>query len=96
VLARIKKELARTFVPGTDFARLTREQEAELAALVIRICLQTGMSSRIAYGTAAEDRSSRKRRTIDPREVRQANPNDSCPCGSGRKFKSCCGRRPRL
>jgi hypothetical protein len=95
-LTKIKRELSRAFGPGTDFARLTREQEAYLAALVIRNCLQMGMSSRIAYGTSAESSSPRKERSIDPREVRRANPNDACPCGSGKKFKSCCGRRPRL
>ena len=96
LLVKIKKELERAFIPGTDFARLTRKQEADLAALVIRVCLQTGMSSRIAYGTGAEEPSPRKVRPIDAREVRRANPNDACPCGSGKKFKSCCGRRPRL
>jgi hypothetical protein len=96
LLTKIKRELGVAFGPGTDFARLTRDQEAALAALVIRVCLQTGMSSRIAYGTGAEESSSRKVRSIDPREVRRANPNDACPCGSGKKFKSCCGRRPRL
>jgi hypothetical protein len=96
LLIKIKNELSRAFGPGTDFARLTRDQEADLASLVIRVCLQTGMSSRIAYGMAAEQSSPRKERSVDPREVRRANPNDTCPCGSGKKFKSCCGRRPRL
>jgi hypothetical protein len=96
LLIKIKKELDRAFVPGTDFARLTRDQEADLAALVIRVCLQTGMSSRIAYGMDAETSPSGKVHSIDPREVRRANPNEACPCGSGKKFKSCCGRRPRL
>ena len=31
-----------------------------MAALVIRVCLQTGMSSRIAYGTGAEESSAEK------------------------------------
>ena len=26
------------------------------------------------------------------REVPKVGRNDPCPCGSGRKFKSCCGR----
>ena len=56
-LARIRKELNREFAPGTDFARLTPDQESDLAALVIRVCLRSGMSSRIAYGTSAETSS---------------------------------------
>jgi hypothetical protein len=94
-LDEINKVLSREFGPGTDFARLDPDEQSELAALVIRTCLGSGMSSRIMYGASAEN-SARKERSIDPYEVRRANRNDPCPCGSGRKFKSCCGRRPRL
>jgi hypothetical protein len=91
----ITAALERTFTARTDFTRLTPDQESDLAATVIRTCLQSGMSSRIAYGTSAEDSPGRQR-SIDPREIRRANRNDQCPCGSGKKFKTCCGRRPRL
>jgi len=93
-LARIIKALEQWFETGTDFSLLTPDQESNLAAVVIRTCLEAGMSSRIVYGTHAET-SSRTKPAIDPRLIRRANPNDPCPCGSGRKFKSCCGRRPR-
>jgi hypothetical protein len=92
-IARITKELERVFPPTTDFARLTPGQESSVAALAIRTCLESGMNSQIAYGTSAETPSGSKRQ-IDPREIRRANRNDPCPCGSGKKFKSCCGRRP--
>ena len=26
------------------------------------------------------------------REVAKVYPNDPCPCGSGKKYKQCCGR----
>ncbi len=28
------------------------------------------------------------------REVQKIYPNDPCPCGSGKKYKQCCGRKP--
>ncbi|RGY99830.1 preprotein translocase subunit SecA [Clostridium sp. AM58-1XD] len=28
------------------------------------------------------------------REVKKVYPNDPCPCGSGKKYKQCCGRNP--
>ncbi|MEY8337917.1 preprotein translocase subunit SecA [Lachnospiraceae bacterium 62-35] len=28
------------------------------------------------------------------REVKKVYPNDPCPCGSGKKYKQCCGRKP--
>ena len=93
-LVGITRGLDRRFGTKTDFARLTPTEESDLAALVIRTCLEAGMGSRIAYGTAAEA-SSYGTTQIDRRAARLGNPNDSCPCGSGRKLKSCCGRRPR-
>ena len=27
------------------------------------------------------------------REVKKVYPNDPCPCGSGKKYKQCCGRQ---
>ena len=27
------------------------------------------------------------------REEKKVYPNDPCPCGSGKKYKQCCGRR---
>ena len=31
--------------------------------------------------------------TLETREVHNIGRNDSCPCGSGTKFKKCCGSR---
>jgi uncharacterized protein len=41
-------------------------------------------------GLAAEHE---QRAAAPPRARRKVAPNAPCPCGSGRKFKSCCGRR---
>jgi uncharacterized protein YchJ len=33
-------------------------------------------------------------RSTDPREAeRRPGRNDSCPCGSGKKYKICCGKQ---
>ena len=67
-LARISKTLDRAFDRATtDFTRLTPDQESDLAAPVIRVCLESGMSSRIAYGTAAETSSRRSGRSTRAR-----------------------------
>jgi uncharacterized protein YecA (UPF0149 family) len=45
---------------------------------------------------AEEVRAERRRAAMMQRmSMGQAPPgrNDPCPCGSGRKFKKCCGRR---
>jgi hypothetical protein len=100
---------------ATDFTRLTPGEEADLAAMMIRSCLEAGTSQNIVYRTPGEAPSrreglrsgapsqfmhgtsgqtpSRPELTSSGRERVRANRNDPCPCGSGRKYKSCCGKR---
>jgi hypothetical protein len=87
----VHRNLNRLFDPSTDFARLTADEEAELAAMVIRACIETGTASRIVYETPGQE-SSRGEMTGGGERIR-ANPNDPCPCGSGRKYKTCHGKR---
>jgi hypothetical protein len=89
VAKRIFKELIRSgFNPETfDFKQITLRQEAEVAAIIIRECRSSGMTSRITY---AEPGSPPVLRPGIP-EPRRVGRNDRCPCGSGRKFKACCG-----
>lgn len=72
-----------------DFKRMTPLQETELASLIIRTCVSSGMSSQIAYADPSGQTRSLTGRTEAPRTGR----NDPCPCGSGQKYKVCCGRR---
>jgi hypothetical protein len=90
---RIKKDLERMFPPDTDYTRLTPKQEADLAARVIRDCLAADASSHVAYAEPSQSPSRRSAAATLPARPR-ANRNDPCPCGSGKKYKSCCGRRP--
>jgi SEC-C motif-containing protein len=74
-----------------DFRNLSPEEASEIATLVIRSCLQQGAAERIQY---AEPGSGPMVRTpAPPRPARRPGRNDRCPCGSGRKFKNCCGSR---
>jgi SEC-C motif len=89
---RIDGDMQRWLAAGTDFARLKPAQEAELAAQIIRACLEIGTSEHIRYATPGEDRRPGRWSAESAGRVR-ANRNDPCPCGSGRKYKSCCGKR---
>ncbi len=53
-----------------------------------------GASQRIAPGSAstAVVEEDEKRRRTPVRAAPKVNPNDKCPCGSGKKYKKCCGR----
>jgi len=88
---RISNELKRMKqTPETfDFHQVTPRQQADLAALIIRTCRSSGASSRIAY---AEPGSPTRPVSSVSAPVRTGR-NEPCPCGSGKKFKMCCGRR---
>ncbi len=103
--ARIIATLKPAFNVATfDFHRITPQQEAELAAIVIRACRTSGMSSHVAYeepralaGSARSLSSAGPRELASPTSIatrsRALGRNDPCPCGSGKKFKVCCMRR---
>jgi hypothetical protein len=80
-----------------DLPLVSPVEEAELAAMVIRTCLQAGAAEHVRF-QAPEEQVSRvkqwrqeKARALAP-SIR-ANKNSACPCGSGRKYRSCCGKR---
>jgi hypothetical protein len=87
--ARIFRELKRTgYSENFDYRQITPRQEAEVAAVVIRECRASGMTSRIAYA----EPGAQARPTPVSSGVRRVGRNDPCPCRSGKKFKACCGR----
>ena len=44
----------------------------------------------VVKGNAAEDNSKVKKQT--PKKAEKIGRNEPCPCGSGKKYKNCCGR----
>ena len=64
------------------------EREAEIKAIGRRIIEESGRSVEAGGG----------KRTAAPRSERpggKVGRNDPCPCGSGKKFKFCCGKKKR-
>ena len=45
----------------------------------------------VAKGQAVED-TSKKQKKQTPKKVDKVGRNDPCPCGSGKKYKQCCGK----
>ena len=72
-----------------NFHQITPRQEADLAALIIRTCRDSGASSHIAYA----EPGSQTRPISSGSGTGRTGRNEPCPCGSGKKFKMCCGRR---
>ncbi len=88
---RFLQRLTATF-QDDDFRRMSPERASEFTATILRTCLQAGAAEHIRYdesGGAGLPPRGQAERTA----VRRVGRNDRCPCGSGRKFKHCCGAR---
>ena len=66
---------------------LEEEQEADAIAAIIRLCLENNMFSQIEYQDVSD-----KSETPSIRREKRISRNEPCPCGSGKKYKRCCGR----
>ncbi len=75
---------------GAGFRHITPEEESELAAALIRMCLKRGAAEHIEYREPGSSWTSGAPRPVTPRTPHIGR-NDRCPCGSGKKFKHCCG-----
>jgi hypothetical protein len=85
-------QLTLKMIGREGFAQLPPQKASDLTAVVIRSCLELGAAEHIAYG---EPRGAGMRGPVSaaPPPARRTGRDDSCPCGSGRKFKHCCGAR---
>lgn len=72
-----------------DFNDLTCHEQAGLSSIIIRCALARGASSRITMQEPRRHPEMKQRRRSAAKRPSRNNP---CPCGSGRKYKRCCGR----
>jgi hypothetical protein len=64
-----------------------RDKAAARTAAIIRLCLSSESAGGVEYQDVREEPN-----IIPLKEGVRAGRNEPCPCGSGRKFKHCCGR----
>jgi len=50
---------------------------------------QNTVRTQVAKGEALSDNKPKKK---TPKTVNKIGRNDACPCGSGKKYKQCCGK----
>jgi hypothetical protein len=65
--------------------------EFERQTLMTRTCLKAGASQYIRYTSEGENDPDAVVTSPLRRQTAKVGRNDPCPCGSGRKFKKCCG-----
>jgi hypothetical protein len=63
-----------------------------LSTMMIRAAIASGASQRVRYGDNAErDADDEAAPAPIVRQTPKTGRNDPCPCGSGKKYKKCCG-----
>jgi len=82
----------KTVLKSADLRQLSPQDSSALAATVMRASLQRGAAEKIRY-VAPRSKSGSLRRSRAIRPTGLVGRNDRCPCGSGKKFKHCCGTR---
>jgi preprotein translocase subunit SecA len=50
---------------------------------------QNTVRTQVAKGEAISDNKPKKK---EPKTVKKIGRNEPCPCGSGKKYKQCCGK----
>jgi hypothetical protein len=78
-----------TTLRGADLSRLPSTVASALTAKIVSTCLKHGAAQHIRYRDPGKGIGNRPAKTQPTRTGR----NDPCRCGSGRKFKHCCGAR---
>ena len=73
------------------------EMTAAIAADTVRMLFHVRMEQKVEREEVAKVTGTNKdeslARTPKKREEKKVYPNDPCPCGSGKKYKQCCGRK---
>ena len=95
ILEDLLQQLPTRFATATigQFRQLSPNDQSELAACVICACLAGGAAS---YVEPRDVKTGLHEPPLPhgshPRAARRPPRNAPCPCGSGQKFKRCCGR----
>jgi hypothetical protein len=88
VLEWIVKHLEEAGLSPSDVRNMPEQAWSELEAMVIGACLLDDQDQQIRYEDVPGNAGPPPIRNESDRVGR----NDPCPCGSGKKYKKCCGR----
>ena len=75
-----------------QFRQLSAKDQSELAGFVTRACLAGGAASYIEARDVKTGLRPPPAHRARPQAARRHPRNAPCPCGSGQKYKRCCGR----
>ncbi|MCD7806385.1 MAG: SEC-C domain-containing protein, partial [Lachnospiraceae bacterium] len=88
-----KDPLVEYKMSGYDlFEEMTRNIREETVRVLYRVKLEQKVErEQVAKATGTNKDETAVRKPVR-KEAKKIYPNDPCPCGSGKKYKQCCGR----
>ncbi|MEE1314218.1 MAG: preprotein translocase subunit SecA [Faecalimonas sp.] len=75
------------------FGEMTDAIGADTVRLLMHIRLEQKVEREQVAKVTGTNKDESLARTPKKREDKKVYPNDPCPCGSGKKYKQCCGRK---
>ena len=73
------------------FNRLIERIEDDVTRYILRAEIRQNLQrEEVAKPTATNSGKEEKKRPVT-RKIEKVGRNDECPCGSGKKYKQCCG-----
>ena len=75
------------------FGEMTDEISAETVRALFHVRLEEKVEREEVAKVTGTNKDDSLARAPKKREEKKVYPNDPCPCGSGKKFKQCCGRK---
>ena len=95
ILEDLLQRLPGRFATATvgQFRQFSPNEQSELAGFVIHACLARGAATYVEARDVKTGLSPPLPHGSRPKAARRHPRNAPCPCGSGQKYKRCCGRR---
>ena len=73
-----------------------REDTAKMMLTLMPIHKSDVQRKAVAHVTSTSDEENENAKAVTVRKDKKIGPNDPCPCGSGLKYKKCCGSPAKL
>ena len=74
------------------FDEMTKGISEDTVRLLMHVQVEQNVEREQVAKVTGTNKDDSAAKTPMKREVKKVYPNDPCPCGSGKKYKQCCGR----
>ena len=79
-----------------EMTREIREDTAKMMLTLMPVHKSDVQRKAVAHVTSTSDDKNENVKAVTVRKEKKIGPNDPCPCGSGLKYKKCCGSPAKL